>query len=232
VTTRGHSSLRLAGAMLLGIFLVALAVVWVALPVREWAQTLIASIRELGAAGVAIYALAYIVLVVLLAPAEVMTIAAGLIYGAWAFPLVVVSATAGAALAFLVSRYLARDTVLRLVERRPSLQAVDKAIEEEGWKVVMLLRLNPLVPFNLQNYFFGATRMDFVPYAVATFFGIMPGTAAYVYIGTLGRVATGPGVGTVKIAFLVLGLAATVVLIFIISRKARAKLQSLGVNRT
>ena len=228
----GRPSLKLAGALLLGLLLVALAIVWVALPVREWVQSLIASIRELGAAGAAIYALAYIVLVVLLAPAEVMTIAAGLIYGAWAFPLVIVSATAGAALAFLVSRYLARDMVLRLIEKRPSLQAVDKTIDEEGWKVVMLLRLNPLVPFNLQNYFFGAMRMGFVPYAVATFFGIMPGTAAYVYIGTLGQVATGPGGSTVKIVFLVLGLAATVVLIFIISRKARAKLQSLGVNRT
>ena len=173
----------------------------------------------------------YIALVVLLAPAGVMSIAAGLIYGAWAFPLVVVSATIGAALAFLLARYLARDAVKGLLERRPVLRVVDRAIEEVGWKIVVLLRLNPLIPFNLQNYFFGATKIGFLPYLAATFFGIMPGAAAYIYLGALGEVAAGGG-GGLKTALLGLGLAATVILVVIIARKARAKLRSLGVDES
>ena len=111
-----------------------------------------------------------------------------------------------------------------LLERRPVLRVVDRAIEEEGWKIVVLLRLNPLIPFNLQNYFFGATK-------IGSFFGIMPGAAAYIYLGALGEVAASGG-GTLKTALLGLGLAATVILVVIIARKARAKLRSLGVDES
>ena len=228
---RNHTRFRLAAVALLGGFLIFIAVGWSALPVRDWTQSLVSTVRGFGFLGVGIYALAYIVLVVLLAPAGVMSIAAGLIYGAWAFPLVVVSATIGAALAFLLARYLARDTVGGLLERRPVLRVVDRAIEEEGWKIVVLLRLNPLIPFNLQNYFFGATKIGFRPYLAATFFGIMPGAAAYIYLGALGEVAASGG-GTLKAALLGLGLAATVILVVIIARKARAKLRSLGVDES
>ena len=99
------------------------------------------------------------------------------------------------------------------------MRVVDRAIEEEGWKIVVLLRLNPLIPFNLQNYFFGATKIGFLPYLAATFFGIMPGGAAYIYLGALGKVAAVGG-GTLKTALLGLGLAATVILVVIIARKA------------
>src|SRR5262249_39284596 len=155
----------------------------------------------------------------------------GLIYGAWAFPLVVVSATIGAALAFLLARYLARNTVRGLLERRPVLRVVDKAIEEEGWKIVALFRLNPLIPFNLQNYSFGCTKIRLMPYRPTTLLWIMPGAAAYIYIGALGEAAAGGG-GPLKTALLGLGLAATVVLVVIIACKARAKLRSLGVDES
>ena len=229
--THNRTRFRLAAVVLLGGLLIFIAVGWSAVPVRDWTQSLVGTVRGLGLLGVGIYALAYIVLVVLLAPAGVMSIAAGLIYGAWAFPLVVVSATIGAALAFLLARYLARDTVGGLLERRRVLRVVDKAIEEEGWKIVALLRLNPIIPFVLQNYFFGATKIGFLPYLAATFFGIMPGAAAYIYIGALGDVAAGGG-GALKTAVFARGFAATVVLVVIIARKAKAKLRSLGVDES
>ena len=94
---------------------------------------------------------------VLLLPVWPLSIAGGLAFGMMGIPLVVVSATVGAALAFLVSRYLARQIVRNIAHKRPVLRAIDEAVTDEGWKVVILLRLSPLVPFNLQNYFLGAT---------------------------------------------------------------------------
>lgn len=216
-----------AGALVL---LLAVTLAWFVLPVKDWVQSLNDWVRGLGPSGVVLFALVYIVVVIVLAPAEVMSIAAGLIFGAWGFPIVVVSAIIGATLAFLVARYLLREKVKAFARRRPRLEAVDKAVEDGSWKIVVLLRLNPLVPFGLQNYFFGATNIKLLPYAITTFFGIMPGSAMFVYIGGLGRAATDADSGGIaKFVFLAAGLAATAILIFIVGRKAKAKLKQIGV---
>jgi hypothetical protein len=128
-------------------------------------------IQGLGAWGAVVFSAVYVGVVVAMAPAEIMSIAAGFIFGAWGFPLVVTSATIGATLAFLVSRYIVREKVRTLARRRPLFQAIDRIVGEDGWKIVALLRLNPLVPFNFQNYFFGATDVGLVSYTVSTFFG-------------------------------------------------------------
>src|SRR5438270_11648307 len=161
--------------LLLTGLLVAVAIGWFALPARQWVEAFAASIDALGAWGVVLFALVYVVAVVLLAPAELLSIAAGFLFGAWGFPIVILAASIGAALAFLLSRHAVRARLRRLLEAKPSYAAIDRAVAEEGWKIVALLRLNPLVPFNLQNYFFGVTDIGFWPYAAATFFGIMPG---------------------------------------------------------
>ena len=214
-----------SSAVILALVLAAVVIAWFLLPVREWLETLVDWIKAQGTWGVVAFALAYVVLVVALAPTGVMSIAAGLIFGAWGFPLVVVSATIGAILAFLVSRYMAREFVRKRLERRPLFRALDDAIAQEGWKVVALFRLTPLIPFNLQNYFFGATAIDIRGYALATLFGIMPGAAAYLYLGMLGAIATaGDQAGTFKLAFIVIGLIATLIIVILLlaGRKAEA----------
>ena len=101
---------------------------------------------------------------------------------------------------------------------------------KKGWKLVVLLRLNPLVPFNLQNYVFGATEIGFRPFALGTFFGIMPGTALYVSLGALGQAAVGgEDQTTLRVALLVAGLAATAATVFVVGRKAKAKLRGAGL---
>jgi uncharacterized membrane protein YdjX (TVP38/TMEM64 family) len=111
------------------------------------------------------------------------------------------------------------------------LEAVDKAVKDEGWKVVFLLRLSPLVPFNLQNYFFGATDVGTLAYVVATFFGIMPGTARYIYLGSLGHAATTSNMsGSSRTMLPAAGLAATVLVVVLVGRKAKAKLHEIGVR--
>jgi len=224
----GHSKrlLWIGGGVLL---LAALVAAWFALPVKEWLETFQQWIEGLGAWGIAAFAAVYIVAVVLLVPASALTLVAGLVFGAWGFPLVVVSATIGAGLAFLVARHLARNKVKQFVEKRPKLKAVDQAVAENGWKIVGLLRLSPLVPFNLQNYLFGVTEVGFYPYLATTFVGIMPGSLLYVLIGALGHIDGGKGAAW-KWSFFAVGIVATSITAVIVTGKAKAKLAESGVG--
>ena len=210
--------------------LAAVVAAWFLLPVQAWIAAFTAWIGGLGAWGPLLYGAAYALGTVVLAPGAPLSIGAGLAFGFWGVPVVLVGATLGAALAFLVSRHLLRDRVRRLVERRPALAAVDRAVAGEGWRIVGLLRLSPLAPFNLQNYFFGVTQVGFWPYVAATAIGIAPGAVLYVYLGILGRTAGGGGGGPLKWAFLAAGLAATAVAAVLVGRKARAALAAKGVG--
>jgi uncharacterized membrane protein YdjX (TVP38/TMEM64 family) len=211
--------------------MVAVVIVWLVLPAKEWIDSLVGWTRSQGAWGIFAFAVTYIVLVVALAPSEIMSIAAGLIFGVWGFPLVVIAATIGAILAFIVSRYLAGEFVRRRVEQKRFLRALDRVIAQEGWKVVALFRLNPLVPFSLQNYFFGVTGIGLTPYALATLLGIMPGSAAYVYLGMLGEIAAGGGQSTpLKLGLAILGLVVTLIIVVLLGRAAKRWLREISVS--
>ena len=93
---------------------------------------------------------------------------------------------------------------------------------------MLLLRLNPLVPFNLQNYLFGITAVPFGSYVAATFVGIAPATTAFVSVGALGEAALDPGRG--RWALLGGGLLATMAAVILVTRKARALLRQAGIE--
>ena len=207
-----------------GAIVVALAASGFLLPIGEWVRSLEGWIVDLGALGVVAFVALYVIATVTLVPASAFTLLAGLAWGPWGFPLVVVSATLGACAAFLIGRHLARERVKDRVAGNEKLRAVDRAVAEEGWKVVGLLRLSPVFPFGLQNYFFGITEIGFAPYALATFVGIMPGTALYVYLGAIGR---GGGGGPAQWAFLIAGLVATAAVVWLVTKRARAALADL-----
>ena len=215
-----------AGAVLL----VALAAVWFLLPVREWIEGFRDWITGLGALGVAVYALLYVVVSVALGPAWAMTLAAGLAYGLWGVPLVMVSATLAACTAFLIARYLARERVTKLVDDNRRLKALRRAVGEEGWKVVGLMRLSPVFPFGLQNYLFGITDIKLLPYALATFVGMGPGSLLYVYIGSLGSVGAGGEAGPLRWALVGAGLVATLIVVWLVTKRARATLETLDLD--
>lgn len=211
--------------------LIALIVGWLFLPVKEWSDSFQTWIKDLGAWGILIFGVVYIVATVLLVPVSVLTVVAGLAFGVGiGFPLVVVSATIGATLAFLVARYLIHKHVESLVARRPRFNAVNAAVSEGGWKVVGLLRLSPVLPFNLQNYFYGITDVKLAHYVPATFVGIMPGTLLYVYLGAVGKVASGEGGGPLQWTFFAVGLIATVAVAVFVTRKAKEKLKQHGLT--
>lgn len=221
--------LRVGGSLALLLLVIGLA--GTLLPLRFWVGALIDAIQGMGWIGIVAFALIYIAAVVLLLPAWPLTVSAGLAFGLWGIPLVVISATIGAALAFLIARGLLRNWVSAWARERPVVHAIDHAVQIEGWKVVGLLRLSPAVPFTLQNYVFGASSIPMREFVIATFFGIIPGTALYIYIGTLGRAAAEhTEFSTPQIALFVVGLVATVAAVVIVTRKARLMLRQMGVK--
>jgi uncharacterized membrane protein YdjX (TVP38/TMEM64 family) len=88
--------------------------------------------------------------------------------------LVSAGSTAGAAAAFLVSRTLARPLVAAQLEKYPRFSRVDAAVAREGARIVLLLRLSPLFPYNALNYLLGATSVEFWPYVAASWAGMLP----------------------------------------------------------
>ena len=210
----------------LGVLAVALCIGWLALPVGEWVGSFQRWILGLGVWGVAIFAGVFIAATLVLAPDWPLAIAAGMVYGLWAIPLVLAAAIVAATLAFLAARYLVRHRVRAMLATSRRFSAVDNAVTEEGWKIVVLLRLSPLVPFNVQNYLFGITDIPFPHYFAATCVGITPGTVLFVFLGALGNASGGP----LEWIFFGVGLVATVTVAVLVTRKAKEKLAAAGVE--
>ena len=189
-------------------------------------------VEGLGFWGPLVFILGYIVATVAFIPGSLLTLAAGAIFGiglgvAYTF----VGASIGATLAFLVSRYLARGTIERRLEGDARFAAIDRAVAREGLKIVTLLRLSPVFPFNLLNYGLGLTKVRLGDYVLACF-GMLPGTLLYIYYGKLaGDVAAlAAGSATDRDAaywtVLVVGLLATLAVTTIVTRIARASLRA------
>jgi len=212
---------------------VALIVATRVLPVESWLRGFQGWVTGKGAAGALAFGAVYVVTSLLFVPGSLLTLGAGLIFGFLrGLVLVSLASTTAAALAFLIARYVARERVQRLAERNPKFGAIDRAVGQEGWKVVALLRLSPLVPFSLSNYLYGLTRLRFGPYVLTSWIAMMPGTVLYVYLGAAGAAAvSGPGAGggRWRIALWVVGLLATAAATFFITRAARRQLEKTAV---
>jgi len=183
------------------------------------------AIARLGPWGPVLFIVAYIAATVLFLPGSVLTLGAGALFGIGLGSVYVsIASTLGATAAFLVGRYLARDWVAKKIEGNASFAALDRAVAEEGWKIVGLTRLSPAFPFSLLNYAFGLTRVSLRDYVLASWIGMMPGTVMYVYIGSLARVAGDRQRTPAEWALLVIGLVATMAVTVVITRLARRAL--------
>jgi uncharacterized membrane protein YdjX (TVP38/TMEM64 family) len=205
-----------------GLVLLGLCLGWLLLPLRAWMDGLQHWLLGLGAGGVVIFAAILIFMTFLPAPDWPLPITAGYVYGLWAFPLTYACIALASTLAFLGARYLARDRIRTFLARRPKYRAVDRAVANEGWQIVVLLRLSPIVPFNLQNYALGVTAIPFFRYLGATLVGIVPGLVIYVYFGMFGK-GLGEGLGPVDWVLFGAGALATVVLGVLVTRMTKAK---------
>jgi uncharacterized membrane protein YdjX (TVP38/TMEM64 family) len=215
----------------LGVFLIAGRTAAILLP------GFTARLSGLGAWAPLAFLLGYVLATVAFVPGSILTLAAGALFGLWKGTLIgFVAATLGAAAAFLVSRYLARDLVQRRLAGDPRADAIDRAIREHGRKVVFLLRLSPVFPFNLLNYALGLTTVRITDYLIASL-GMLPGTFLYVYCGkAVGDVARLAGSDPIRgspgyYALLGIGLVATIAVVAIVTRAARRTLRSLNVGQ-
>ncbi len=149
-------------------------------------------IEGFGALAPVVFIAGYVLAVVFFVPGLPITVLGGVAFGpAWGTLYVWIAATIGAALSFLVGRYGVRSTVERWVQRSPRLARMDGQVAEHGWRIVMLTRLVPIFPFNLQNYAYGLTRIGFWPYAITSSICMLPGTAAFTFAG--GALSEGRG---------------------------------------
>ena len=230
---RGNSKSAIGRLIALLVSVIALFLAMRFLPVQQWLKSFNDWVGQMGVAGVFIFIGVYALATVLLAPGSILTIGAGFAFGLWkGFLAVSVGATLGASLAFLIGRFIARDKVEAIARRNEIFREIDNAIGEEGAKLIFLLRLSPVIPFNLSNYFYGLTAVRFWPYALASWIGMMPGAFLYVYIGTAGRAAVLAAAGGEAIkrswqywTFLSVGLAATIAVTFWVTKIARSVLR-------
>jgi len=140
---------------------------------REW-------VEGFGSLAPAVFVAGYVIAELLFVPALPLTLLAGLAFGPlWGTVWAWTGATLGAVAAFAVARYLARGTVERWIASSPRLARLDAAVAEHGWRILMVTRLVPVFPFNLQNFAYGLTRIGFAHYVLVTALCILPGTAAY-----------------------------------------------------
>ena len=157
---------------------------------------------------VALYGVATVAMV----PGGIFDLAGGALFGPYyGSALDLAGGSLGAALAFLVARYLARDWV----EHRagPRLQAVIRGVDGEGWRSVAFLRLVPVFPYNIVNYLLGLTRVPFHHYVIATVVFMAPSTVAYTWIGYAGREIMAGDASKIRYALAALGVLGALVLL-------------------
>ena len=183
-------------------------------------------IDGLGPIAPIVFVIMYIIITVSFLPASVVTLGAGAVFGIVKGTIFVfIGAMLGATVAFLIGRYLARDWVANKVSGNRIFKAIYDAIEKEGRKIILLVRLSPAFPFNLLNYGLGLTNVSLVDYVLGTV-GILPGTILYVYLGgVVGSAAAGQERTPAEWAFLIVGLVATFAVVFIVTKVARKSLQ-------
>lgn len=230
--TQIQSSKRIAWSkILMGLALLVLLIVgYRLLPIDEWITSFQNWVKGFGVLGWFIFIGVYAITTFALLPGSFLTLAAGVIWGLWAFPIVIIAATLGSAISFVAARFWFHDRVQEKVQSYPKFRAINEAIGEEGWRVVGLLRLSPALPFSLQNWFLGITSVGFWPSQIATFFGIMPGTLLYVWIGSLGAQAAGDDMSIAKYVVGGLGLLATLVVTVLVTKRANSKLKDFQVG--
>jgi len=208
---------------------------WV-LPVKQYLIMVLEWTENLGSAGPVFVAAFYIVACVFLLPGSIITLGAGFLFGVWIGTVTVwIGANLGAVAAFLVGRTIARSWVERKIAQNPKFAAIDEAVGREGFKIILLLRLSPVFPFNLLNYGLGLTKVSLSSYVLASMIGMIPGALMYVYIGSAARSLAAVAAGQVEgglagQVFFWIGLVATVVVAVFVTRLASRSLKSAEMS--
>jgi len=140
---------------------------------RDW-------VAGFGRAGALAYILLYIAACILLLPGFPITILGALAFGpVMGTVYTSIGSTLGATAAFLIARYAARDMVENWLAGNETLRRIDAGVKKQGWRMLMVTRMVPLFPFNMQNFAYGLTRINLGTYVLVSWAAMIPGTIAY-----------------------------------------------------
>jgi uncharacterized membrane protein YdjX (TVP38/TMEM64 family) len=184
-------------------------------------------IEQSGWVGAVGFIVLYTLTCVFFLPGSVLTVGAGAVYGFWfSTALVTIASTVGAVVNFLTSRYLSRNWMQRKLGHSARFRSLEKAVSTEGWRIILISRMSPIVPHSLVSYAAGLIDISFLRFTLASFVGFLPPSAAYTYVGAvLGRaVRTSAGTAShdpVTWTFYGLGLVATLTVTVLTTRMAR-----------
>jgi uncharacterized membrane protein YdjX (TVP38/TMEM64 family) len=226
MAVRKNFKLIVIGAIVAGLIVAALL-----LPVKDWLIGLLQWTQGLGVWGPVFVVVFYIVACVLFLPGSVLTLGAGFIFKLLVGTIVVsIGSTLGACAAFLIGRTVGRDWISSKITANEKFTAIDNAVGRQGFKIVLLIRLSPVFPFNLLNYAFGLTNVSFAKYALGSWIGMLPGTVMYVYFGAGLRSLADAAAGEIEGGaagriFFWFGMAATIAVTVFATHLARKALK-------
>ncbi len=180
--------------------------------------------NSLGILGYAAYILLYIVIAIFMIPGSMLTIAGGVVFGSIVGGILsMIAGTAGATAAFIVARYIARGTIEEKFKDNALFKKIDNGVRENGTSFLILTRLVPIFPYNVQNYAYGCTSMNLVTYIVVSFITMTPGSFIYAYMA--GEIATNGFSVRLLVQFAIAG-----VVLFLISLIPKAIAKKKGIK--
>ena len=208
-------------AVLIVLALIAVGIAFMFLPVKTWSGELQNWIKSFGIIAPFVFVVAYIITTIFMIPGSILTLIAGAVFGLWFGVLyVIIGSNLGALAAYLLAKTKLREKFMKMAEGNAKFAALDKAIGENGFKMVLLTRLSPAFPFTLLNYFLGLTSVKIGAYVAGNFLGMLPATFLYVYLGSLANVTVG-SVSKWQLVMRIVGLLATIGVVIYVTRLAR-----------
>jgi uncharacterized membrane protein YdjX (TVP38/TMEM64 family) len=222
----------------LGIFAVLvtlIVVVFVFVPLKEYHEQFVNNVESLGPWRFAALTGIFVLACLLMIPVTPISLAGGMLFGfGMGLVTVGIGSIIGPALTFYVGKFLGRSWIASAIAKNRTLGAIDRAVADQGFKIIFLARLSPFVPYGVMNYMFSLSRISFLVYIVATFLGVLPTTVAYAYLGSLANnldeliVVLNKG-GIEQLLLFWGGLAATVVVSVVVTLVAKKALhEALG----
>jgi len=217
--------------LVLTLVFVALATSLYFLPLANWVAALVNWGQQHPVLGPVVYMVFVMLATVLFLPGSVAMMIGGFLFGfVPGFLFAALALPFGAQGAFEFGRWIARPWVRKKVEGNRRMQAIESALREEAFIIVVLTRLSVVLPFNLLNYAYGATSVKATIHLVATAVGMLPAIALYVYLGTLardiGQILSGEAAPSdLRYWVLAAGIAAIVAATWVIHRTATRALE-------
>jgi uncharacterized membrane protein YdjX (TVP38/TMEM64 family) len=197
----------------------------------DWLAPVVLRLQDLGPWGPVLFVLIYIVAAVVLAPAFFLTVAAGAMFGVWRGSIVVfIGASLGASAVYALASPLSDSAFMRRLTRDPRVAAVRSAVNAEAIWLTFLLRLSPLIPYNILNYALVLSGVRYRDFALG-FFGMVPAILMYTYygkiVGDVAALAAGVAAprGPEYYAMLIVGLIAIIISTTMITRAAKRAIE-------